>query len=250
VHLQRNFRQADQETALYHNVVKFSGLREESHLRYDDSFRLEMMDEQMAEKTLIEEAVRRCQAGESIQVLSPYNIKTKLSVRELNRSLQKYLNPAGEEKKELEVDGLVFRDGDRVIITKNDYEKNCVNGDVGVLRIDVDSLKHPAYHVELEDGRCPEWNDWSGLAFISHAYALTVHKSQGSQYDTILFPVVERFNGMLYRNLLYTAISRAKKQVILYGSKSSLNVAVCTPAKPRRSMLVAKTQMILLRKAV
>ena len=129
-------------------------------------------------------------------------------------------------------------------------EKSCVNGDVGVLWIDSDDPESPAYHVELEYGRCPQWYGWYGLAFISHAYALTVHKSQGSQYDTILFPVVERFSNMLFRNLFYTAVSRAKKQVILYGCRSSVDAAIRTPAKPRRSMLVSKTQMMLLKKVV
>lgn len=247
--LHQNFRQADKETALYHNVIEFAGMKKEAQLCYDTSFCLETMDEVSAEKALVAEAVRRYQAGESVQVLSPYNNKTKLSVRELNHSLQKCLNSAAEGKKELVVDGMVFRDGDRVIITKNDYEKACVNGDVGILWIDSDDTEYPAYHVELEDGRCPQWYGWYGLASISHAYALTVHKSQGSQYDTILFPVVERFSNMLFRNLFYTAISRAKKQVILYGCKSSVDTAIQTAAKPRRSMLVAKTKMELLRRA-
>ena len=151
---------------------------------------------------------------------------------------------------ELVINEDVYRDGDRVIITRNDYDKGCVNGDVGVLRIDGDDAQPVGYHIELEGGGCPRWYSWEGVADISHAYALTVHKSQGSQYDTILFPAVECFQHMLSRNLFYTAISRAKKQVILYGSRSAVDAAVRTSAKPRRSMLVSKTQMILLKKAV
>ena len=103
--------------------------------------------------------------------------------------------------------------------------------------------------LEIEDGRCPKWIGWGGFTVMSLAYALTVHKSQGSQYDTILFPVVERFSGMLYRNLFYTSISRAKKQVILYGCRNAVGLAVQKKAKPRRSMLVAKTELMRMKEA-
>ena len=243
VYLQKNFRQEDSNAALYRNVTEFGELREERDFLYDDSFRLEQMNEATAERALIEEAVRRYQAGESVQVLSPYNRKTRLSVEALNRALQKRLNPAAPEKKELVLGDMVFRDGDRVIITKN--STHCVNGDVGILRVDTVAAKNPAYHVDFGYGRTVGWGDWSGLKFMSLAYALTVHKSQGSQYDTILFPVTDQFSGMLYRNLFYTAISRAKKNVILYGGRVAVDAAIRIEAKPRRSKLVEKTQMLL-----
>lgn len=248
-HLHRNFRQEEKETALYHNVVEFPSLTEEKVLCYDESFRLEQMSEIEAETALIEEAVKRYASGESIQVLSPYNSKTRLSVQALNRSLQARLNPATPDKKELVTAEGCFRDGDRVIITRNDHERRCVNGDVGILRVEDDNMEMPRYHVELADGRRPAWDDWDGLAFLSHAFALTIHKSQGSQYNTVLVPIVAQFGWMLYRNLLYTAISRAKKQVILYGGKSALDAALRTSAKPRKSMLVSKTRMVLLKRA-
>ena len=73
------------------------------------------------------------------------------------------------------------------------------------------------------------------------AYAITVHKSQGSQYDTVIMPASTDCQKMLRRNLFYTAISRAKKQVILVGSKEALHIAMVTPPEPRKSMLVIKT---------
>ena len=80
---------------------------------------------------------------------------------------------------------------------------------------------------------------------MSLAYAITIHKAQGNEYDTILLPVSDGFAGMLHRNLFYTAISRAKRQVILYGSANAIGVSLQRSADPRRSMLVAKTHMAM-----
>lgn len=104
--------------------------------------------------------------------------------------------------------------------------------------------------MELPDGRCPVWGSEEGLENLSLAYALTVHKVQGSEADTILMPITDSFSNMLYRNLLYTAISRGRKKVILYGSRNALSVALQRPARERQSQLVAKTHMAMLRRAV
>lgn len=249
IQLKENHRQEDKKTALYHNVVSFSNVHSVDEIQYDNSFELKELDEKAVENALIEEAVKLYRAGESTQVLSPYNSKTNLSVQGLNKSLQARINPAMPDKKELEHKGEVFRDGDRVIITRNDYSLNCVNGDIGVFRICDDNPKMPSYCVELPDGRCPKWFGRKGLEYISLAYAMTVHKSQGSQYDTVLLPVIERFTGMLYRNLIYTAISRAKKRVVLYGSINALDNAVQTTAKLRQTNLIARTKMALTQSA-
>ena len=99
--------------------------------------------------------------------------------------------------------------------------------------------------MELPDGRCPTWDDASGLEQISLAYVLTVHKSQGSEYDTILLPVSMGMYGMLSRNLFYTAISRARRQVILFGDPQAVDVAMQKRLPQRKSMLIPKTRMRL-----
>ena len=86
---------------------------------------------------------------------------------------------------------------------------------------------------------------FGGLDTLSLAYALTVHKAQGSQYDTVLMPISMEMYGMLSRNLLYTAISRAKKEFILFGDMQALDVAVQKRLPQRKSMLAAKTRMLL-----
>ena len=121
---------------------------------------------------------------------------------------------------------------------------NSPNGDVGILRIFCTEKRNTCFCVGLPDGRRPVWHTYEDLKNIALAYALTVHKSQGSEYDTILLPITDSFSTMLYRNLIYTAISRARRKVILYGSKNALSVAVQKPARERRSELVAKCNMV------
>ena len=175
-----------------------------------------------------------------IQVLSPYNSCTMLSADKLNRAIRECVNPG---KLELSTRFQTFRDGDRVIITKNDRDHDCSNGDVGILHItDTTHKDYPEYHVQLSDGRCPQWDTRDGLYILKHAYALTVHKSQGSEYDRILFPVSSNAMNMMYRNLFYTAISRGRKQVVLYGSRTALSVAMQREADARKTMLVVKTR--------
>ena len=243
--LELNHRQDDEAEALLHNVVDFKKLHSKPDLAFDQSFCLHEMGTAEIKETVTEEAVRRFAQGESVQVLSPYNRKGNLSAYSLNMAIRDRVNPLEHGKMVLKRDKDSFRDNDRVIILQNDRERNCSNGDVGVLHILRAEEKRVAYCVELPDGRCPTWDDASGLAQLSLAYCLTVHKSQGSEYDTILLPIAKGMDGMLSRNLLYTAISRAKKRVILYGDPQALDVAVQKNLPQRKSLLVPKTRMLL-----
>ena len=109
--------------------------------------------------------------------------------------------------------------------------------------VDVDVF---SFTVALPDGRRPFWRDVEAkeaLEDLLLAYVVTAHKSQGSQYDTILMPVSMQMQNMLSRNLFYTAISRATKQVLLFGSDQAVDVAMQRVLPPRRSVLVSKVQM-------
>ena len=243
--LEENHRQNNGDSALFHNVVNFGQLRSAKELMLDDSFCLiEEATEQAAMDEVVKEAVRRYLAGESVQVLASY----RKTVDDLNREIQGRVNPAQAGKLCIKLDARVeFREGDRVIITKNDRDRNCSNGDVGTLhfRQDEDG-RCVGVWVDLPDGRRPAWDSYTmgnGMRNMALAYALTVHKSQGSEYDTILFPALMSMQSMLSRNLFYTAISRAKKQVLLYGSAQAVDVAMQKELPPRKSMLVAKTHM-------
>lgn len=243
--LELNHRQDDGAEALLHNVVDFSRLHRKPDLAFDKSFCLYEMGEKEIREAVTEEAVRRFAHGESVQALSPYNRLGELSAYSLNKAIRDRVNPLEPGKLVLKRGKDSFRDGDRVIILQNDRERNCSNGDVGILHILRADPKSVAFCVELPDGRCPAWDDASGLAQLSLAYCLTVHKSQGSEYDTVLFPMAKGMDGMLSRNLLYTAISRAKRRVILYGDSQALDVAVQKNLPQRKSLLVPKTRMLL-----
>lgn len=246
-YLESNHRQNTDSAGLLKNVSNFKQLTAMNDLTFDQSFTLKEMNEFNVRNALIEEAVKRYKNGENVQVLSPYNKATGLSVEVLNNELRKRINPETEGKKSLSTSTKTFFDGDRVLITKNDRERDCCNGDVGILHIIEDKEPELEYYVELPDGRCPTWWDKCGLYHFSLAYALTVHKSQGSEYDAVLFPVSMSMHRMLSRNLFYTAISRGKQRVILYGSPQAVDVAMQTPLPNRKSKLVSKTQMLMLK---
>lgn len=235
-----NHRQKENATELLANVGGFSSLRNGNDLAFGESFSLHCMSESCVKQAVVGEAVARYKAGERVQVLSPYNSATELSVAKLNQAIRERVNPDVPGKLSF---GKRFRDGDKVIILNNDRDRNCSNGDVGFLRILSNEPRNVRFYVELPDGRCPAWDYYEGLKNIALAYALTVHKSQGSEYDTILMPITDSFSNMLYRNLIYTAISRARSKVILYGSRNALSVAVQRPARERRSQLVSKCGM-------
>ena len=201
---------------------------------------------------LCEEAARRYRAGESIQVLSPVRAKTDFSVQALNTRLQNEVNPLTAEKPTWGK----FRDGDRVIVTQNNTYYNICNGDVGVLHIRGEKPHRVAalavrgtlktWQIDRGQGEYGIGHDDVPPPQLALAYALTVHKSQGSQYDTVLMPVSMATARMLYRNLLYTAISRAGKEVILVGSREALNTAMQCIPYPRKSKLVARTNLLRL----
>lgn len=215
---------------------------------FDDSFQLVRLAEKDIQTAIRDEAVKRYLAGESVQVLSPFNKATDLSIQSLNQVIQPMVNPPFEDKHSLKLEkGPVFWSNDRVMITKNDRDRRCCNGDVGVLNIYSKPCEAPDYSVALPDGRRPAWDDTSGLAHMCTAYAVTVHKSQGSEYDTVLMPVSKQMQSMMVRNLLYTAITRAKKKVILFGDPDALDSAMQRTPYPRKSMLVPKTKMLMLR---
>ena len=252
IRLAQQYRQSTDAAALRQNVVDFPKLNGEHELRWDDSFRLLPADDRAIPDLLCEEAARRYRAGESIQVLSPVRVKTGFSVQALNTRLQNEVNPLTAEKPTWGK----FRDGDRVIVTQNNAYYNICNGDVGVLHIRGEKPHRVAvlavrgtlktWQIDRGQGEYGIGHDDAPPPQLALAYALTVHKSQGSQYDTVLMPVSMATARMLYRNLLYTAISRAGKEVILVGSREALNTAMQCIPYPRKSKLVARTNLLRL----
>ena len=168
---------------------------------------------------------------EQIQVISPSK-KGKGGVVELNTHLQEKMNPHSSFKKEKMSHGIVFREGDRVMQTVNDYEitweKNGVegqgifNGDIG--KIEEINLQEKFMHIRFDD-RVAMY-PFEKLKNLDLSYAITVHKSQGSEYPVVIVPIYRCARMLLTRNLIYTAVTRAKKMVILVGSPSIVHTMV------------------------
>ena len=164
-----------------------------------------------------------------IQVLTPMQ-KGSLGARALNAALQETLNPPRPQAAQIERFGWKFREGDRVMQTENDYDKEVYNGDIGrVLKVDV---AEGELLVRFEDRDVAY--DFQELDELSPAYAVTVHKSQGSEYPCVVMPVHTQHYVMLQRNLLYTGITRGKKLVVLLGTTKAVALAVRNGEAARR----------------
>jgi exodeoxyribonuclease V alpha subunit len=162
-----------------------------------------------------------------IQVLCPMN-RGGVGARSLNIELQAALNPAGERK--VERFGWTFARGDKVMQIQNDYDKEVYNGDIGYID-DVDS--DAGELTATFDGRAVTYG-FGELDTLVPAYAVTIHKSQGSEYPAIVIPVMTQHYAMLQRNLLYTGVTRGKKLVVLVGQKKAIAIAVRNVSGRRR----------------
>jgi exodeoxyribonuclease V alpha subunit len=161
-----------------------------------------------------------------IQVLTPMN-RGPLGAQALNRELQELLNPRGRE---LRAGERRFREGDRVIQLRNNYDKLIFNGAIG--RIAAIDTQRGRVGVNFDEGHAEY--DLAELDEVGLAYAISIHKSQGSQYPAVIIPVHQTHYLMLRRNLLYTAITRAEKVCVLVGTRSALQQAARNQDERRR----------------
>ena len=159
-------------------------------------------------------------ASEQIQVLSPMH-RGAVGVSSLNAALQAALNPPRPAVGERAAGGRVFRLGDRVMQIRNNYDKEVFNGDMGRIG-DVD-LEDQVVLVQMEE-RIVSY-DFLELDELVHAYAVSVHKAQGSEFPAVVIPLLPTHYMMLQRNLLYTAVTRAQKLVVLVGTPRAVAIA-------------------------
>jgi exodeoxyribonuclease V alpha subunit len=164
-----------------------------------------------------------------IQVLAPM-YRGPAGVTALNERLQATINPPQANKPEKKLFGQVYRPGDKVMQTKNNYDKDVFNGDIGFVRA-LDLLDQTM--TISFDGRRIEY-DWSEADQLTLAYAVSVHKAQGSEFPAVVMPVVTQHYIMLQRNLLYTAITRAQKLSVLVGNRRAIAIAVRNNKVARR----------------
>ena len=168
-------------------------------------------------------------AVNDIQVLSPV-YRGPCGVNSLNERLQEKLNPAASNKTERTMYGITFRCGDKVMQTQNNYDKDVYNGDIGTIR-SIDVIEQ-TLSVDF-DGRIIIY-EWSEADELNLAYAISVHKAQGSEFPAVVIPVVTQHYMMLQRNLLYTAITRARNLCVLVGNQRAIGMAVRNNKVARR----------------
>jgi exodeoxyribonuclease V alpha subunit len=158
-----------------------------------------------------------------IQILTP-QVRGSLGTHNLNSVLQESVNPNDDKKIQIKIGERFFRAGDRIIQTRNNYDLNVFNGDIGIIEY-IDSNDYSC-SIRFYDQNIKVIYKIDDLSEISLAYAITIHKSQGSEFDSVIIPVSTQHYKMLYRNLIYTGLTRAKKMAILVGSRNALALAV------------------------
>lgn len=238
VELKKIFRQAS-ESDIVVNAHKINkGEQVEINNKSRDFFFLKRYDADIIIRVviaLIQEKLPRYVDAKpyEIQVLTPMR-KGLLGVERLNQILQRYLNPPDEKKKEKEIGQRLFREGDKVMQVKNNYQLEweilgrykipvdkgvgVFNGDTGIMT-EINEFAETAT-VEFEDGRQAEYS-FKQLEELELAYAVTIHKSQGSEYPAVILPILSGPRMLMNRNLLYTAVTRARKCVTVVGSETT-----------------------------
>lgn len=240
VHLKEVFRQAAQSKiiSVAHAINQGELPQLQGHGRDSDFFFIETADPAQALEQIVDIATRRlperlnlCPLTD-IQILAPMG-RGFVGTKSLNERLQQVLNPP--QPNGLTRNGYVFSANDKVMQIRNNYNKDVYNGDIGVIH----SINFEDETLMITyDTRNVEY-DFSELEDVILSYAITIHKSQGSEYPVVIIPVVREHYVMLQKNLIYTAITRGKSLVILVGEKQALSIAVQNNRARRRWTLLA-----------
>lgn len=257
VRLEKIFRQAQESDIVVnaHRIQKGEQVVLDNHSR--DFFFLQRNEIQVIQKVILTLVSRKLPGyvdarPQEIQVLTPMR-KGPLGVERLNEILQKYLNPPSPEKAEKETSGGIFREGDKVMQIKNNYQMEweirgrhgiaaqkgmgVFNGDLGTI-----SSINPFAElltVEYEEGRFAEYT-FKQLDELELAYAITIHKAQGSEYPAVVIPLLGGPRMLMTRNLLYTAVTRARKCVVLTGSAETFRAMIENQREENRYTTLAQ----------
>ena len=184
---------------------------------------------------------------DSVQILSPKRTKFITGTEALNDEIQGIINPASPVKPEIKFGRRVFRLDDKIIQIKN--TGNISNGDIGYIRkIYQDEDGEPKIDIEFSGDRTVSYGR-EEFPLIDLAYALTIHKSQGAEFGTIIVPLLKRYYTMLQRNLVYTGITRAKKKVIIVGQRAAMFMAIHESKVDDRNSLLGERIKLLWNKA-
>lgn len=227
------FRQAE-NSRIAINAQKMQ--EDDPRLDYGAGFTLITADDDKEAADRIEELYRESvdlYGHENVQVLTPYRKRGEASAEALNARLWEAANPKRDGTLEIRSGRNTYRVGDRIIHNKNKNQIN--NGDIGYITdIYMDGEGVELAKMEFSDGRSVEYTS-EEMDMVEHAYATTVHKSQGSEYQMVILPWLPMFYKMLRRNILYTAITRAKVQVAVIGNRKAVHMAVHNTECDRRN---------------
>ena len=175
---------------------------------------------------------------EKVQILSPYRTEGACSTDQLNLVIRELVNPLREDAVDLKVGGSFFRVGDKVMQRKNIDKVS--NGDIGYIRkMERNDKGDMCVTIAFSDSRIVEY-EMEDMTHIELAYATTIHKAMGSEYDYVVMPLIRSHARMLSRNIFYTAVTRAKKQVYLVGQKPALMVAIHKKVDGKRNTLLGE----------
>ena len=169
---------------------------------------------------IVEKAIEKGYNDTNIQILAPM-YKSINGIDNLNKSLQRIFNPPSPEKNELQLADVIYRTNDKVLQLVNDTECNLSNGDIGYISDIISNKKSESKKNEIIVNYDGNYVTYTPDKFINirHGYAISIHKSQGSEFPMVIMPIVNNYNRMLYNKLIYTAVTRAKKSLILLGDR-------------------------------
>lgn len=233
-----NFRLVSAKTALAHDIDCIRDGRDE--LIMDDSFCVLNAGAPFeVGTTMIQIYAQLVNQGKDVQMLSPTLKAPCCGTEPLNHYAQRLLNPATPDNRGIEINGTVFRVGDRIVqLQNNKYGRN---GDTGSI-VGIEQCDQPVFHVQFDTDNRASYpaREIAEKPLLAHAYALTVHKAQGSEYDYVLIPLVSSQGFMWTQNMIYTAVSRARKGVVFVGQESILKMAIRRPLPLRNTDLLLK----------
>jgi len=241
--LNRIYRQSENSYIAYlAKEIKEHSLSESFTDKKDDFNFLETSSSKIKEmiKKICEKSLEKGIMDSDIQILAPM-YKGENGIDNLNIILQELFNPKNKDKNEEKVWETVFREKDKVLQLVNDPDNNVFNGDIGYIRKieKVVGSKKVIFTIDF-DGNYIEYEK-EDMSFVRHAYAISIHKSQGSEFLHVIMPVSRSYNKMLYNKLIYTGVSRAKKSLVVIGEKNAFVNAVANDySKNRKTTLKDK----------
>jgi len=229
------FRQADTSPIVFAAHAIHRGDVPEAPIGSDFAL-IEVADDSKVADLIVKSAEKLFGLRRNFQVLSPRH-SGPVGVTTLNTRLRELLNPKQPALNEMRIGSEILREDDRIMVVRNDYKLNVFNGDVGKVssidrknqEVQIKIHGPPVIQIQVPFSKVP--------SLLRLAYAVTVHKSQGQEYDIILMPVVTSFSHQLQRNLLYTAVTRARKRVLMIGTRAALIRAVGNERESARNTL-------------